>query len=82
MFLFRLYSDYIYFDSRHKLGPETFHRDVVDRVRAYNECFQQYSIRSCVYSPTMRTTVSLFYYVKGVTKAHRHKDSNMFYDCT
>ena len=75
MFLFRLYSDYIYFDSRHKLGPETFHQDVIDRVRAYRECFQQYSIRSCVYNPTMRTTVRLFNNVKGVANAKRHKAS-------
>ena len=49
--IFRLYSNYIYFDKTKSKGPDDFHRDVIVAIRQLHQCFETYSVRTCIYLP-------------------------------
>lgn len=53
LFVFRLYSDYLYFTKANK-SAEDFHQKVVESVLLFEACLSERSLHSCVYNTSLR----------------------------
>lgn len=55
-FIYRLYSDYLYFASANK-SVEDFHEKVAESLQLFENCLADYSLRACVYNNTINNAM-------------------------
>ena len=69
----RLYSRYK-FDNR-KANPQEFHDWITDGLTKYQDCFDRWSLRHCVYNKTLAHSVNRvrFYYTSTVITPSRNR---------
>ena len=61
---FRLYSDYLYFNSKNK-SADDFHKAVSYAVDVYHNCTLKHSLRSCIYNLSVANRVRVSHWYLG-----------------